>query len=127
MILVDSSVWIEYFRGSSISVKKNVDELIDNNRLCTNDIILLELIPPLIVKKQHPVVELLTIIHKLQMNINWDEIVNFQILNIKKGIYNVGIPDLMIVQNIIQNNAVLYTLDKHFYLMRKHLTFDLYT
>ena len=47
-ILVDSSLWISYFRDSSSHL--SVDELIKNNLLGTNDLILSELIPYLIIR-----------------------------------------------------------------------------
>ena len=42
-VLVDTSVWIEYFRTGNYSEK--VDFLIDENLLVINDLILAELIP----------------------------------------------------------------------------------
>ena len=41
-VLVDTSIWIDYFRGGSNSAQ--VDFLIDENLLVTNDLILTELI-----------------------------------------------------------------------------------
>ena len=49
-VLVDTSVWIDYFRGGSNS--QALDLLIDENLLATNDLILTELVPYLKVKKQ---------------------------------------------------------------------------
>ena len=42
-ILIDSSVWIDYFRGGK--TKNKVDLLLDNNIACTSGLILAELIP----------------------------------------------------------------------------------
>ena len=42
MVLVDSSVWIEYFKGNELALPVNT--LIDFNNLCVNDLILAELI-----------------------------------------------------------------------------------
>jgi predicted nucleic acid-binding protein len=43
-ILIDSSVWIEYFRGSDKSDNSFIEEIIDTNLVCINDLILSELI-----------------------------------------------------------------------------------
>ena len=43
MVLVDSSVWIEYFKGNQEVLLLN--NLIDTNSICINDIILAELLP----------------------------------------------------------------------------------
>ena len=42
-ILVDSSVWIDYFRDGKNS--ERLDHFIDENLIVTNDLILTELIP----------------------------------------------------------------------------------
>ena len=44
-VLVDTSVWIEYFRTGKNAEK--LDLLIDENIIVINDLILAELIPPL--------------------------------------------------------------------------------
>ena len=40
-ILVDSSIWIDYFRSGLHSGK--LDRYIDQNQICTNDLILAEI------------------------------------------------------------------------------------
>ena len=117
-VLVDSSVWIEYFRGSKSIDASTFNELLDNNRLCINDLILSELVPSLLHKKEHHVVELLKTIQTIPINIDWDEIIDFQTRNIKSGYNNIGIQDLIIIQNVVQNNLVLYSIDKHFALLQ---------
>ena len=47
-VLVDTSIWIDYSRGGEDS--DNLDYLIDENLIVTNDIILAELIPYLKIK-----------------------------------------------------------------------------
>jgi predicted nucleic acid-binding protein len=114
LILVDSSVWIEYFRSG-----KNIDtgyfnEIIDNNSICINDVILTELIPQLKLQKENEVIDILQSIRNIPLVINWEKIAEFQYTNFKNGINKVGIPDLIILQNVIDNDLVLYSLDKHF-------------
>jgi hypothetical protein len=53
-----------------------------------------------------------------------------QKINLANGINKVDIPDLIIIQNVIQNNQMLWTNDKHFYLMQEFIglkLFDPYT
>jgi hypothetical protein len=119
LVLVDSSVWIDYFRGSSTIKIKDLENFIDNNQICTNNLILAELLPSLIHQKENELVDILESIHKIHLEINWEELINFQKINLKNGINNVGIPDLIILQNIIQNNLILYSIDKHFKKMAK--------
>jgi predicted nucleic acid-binding protein len=111
-VLADTSVWIDYFRGGGNS--ELMDQLIDENIIVTNDIILAELLPYLMLKKQHEVVSLIKEISKIELKPDWNEIIEIQHKCLLKGINGIGIPDLMIAQNAKQNGAQLYTLDKHF-------------
>ncbi len=122
-ILIDSSVWIDYFRSGTHTSK--LDTYIDQNLVCTNHLILAELIPFLKVKKQFKVIKLLKSLTNITLNINWDNIINLQTTCIQKGIKKVGIPDLIILDNVIQNELVLYTLDKHFKQINKHISFEM--
>ncbi len=120
-VLVDSSVWIEYFKGGTAA--DPVSSLIDSNLLCVNDLILAELVPFLRRRKQEKIIELLYEIDNIPLEINWQEILSFQVRNLSRGINNVGIPDLIITQNVIQNNLQLFSLDRHFALMKKVFRF----
>jgi len=115
MVLVDSSVWIEYFKGNELALPVNT--LIDFNNLCVNDLILAELIPSITQKKETQLKELLLSITKIPLVINWNNIIYMQSQNIKNGINKVGIADLIIAQNVIENEIELFTIDKHFILM----------
>jgi len=114
-ILVDSSIWIDYFRGGKNSA--DLDRLIDENLVVTNDIILAELIPFLKIKKQLKVIHLLQEINHLVLHIQWDEIIEMQVKCLKSGANGVGIPDLIIAQNAKLNSCKIFTLDKHFSLI----------
>lgn len=122
-ILIDSSVWIDYFRSGTHTSK--LDTYIDQNLVCTNHLILAELIPFLKVKKQFKVIKLLGSLTNITLNINWDNIINLQTTCIQKGINKVGIPDLIILDNVIQNELVLYTLDKHFEQINKYISIEM--
>jgi predicted nucleic acid-binding protein len=125
-VLVDSSIWIEYFKNPKAMIIIELERLIDTDNFFTNDLILAELIPFFKIRKNNELIESLSSIQNLPIEIDWKEIIEFQTMNLKKGINKVGIPDLTIAQNAIQNNALIFTLDKHFQLMEKHLNFNLY-
>jgi predicted nucleic acid-binding protein len=115
MVLVDSSVWIEYFKGNESTLPLN--ELIDSNNLCINDLILSELLPSINQKNENDLKELLLTITKIELEIDWHQIIAMQTLNLKNGINKVGIADLIIAQNAIENDLELFAFDKHFILM----------
>ncbi len=123
-VLVDTSIWIDYFRTGENSQK--LDTLIDENIVVTNDIILAELIPYLKVKKQDKVIELLYEMKRIPLDIDWGEIVAFQVKCLKSGANGVGIPDLMIAQNAKQHDCAVYSLDKHFRLLNRVLQVNVY-
>lgn len=121
-VLVDSSVWIQYFKFGKIDY---LDNLIENDLVCINDLILTELGPKLIHQKRTDIWDSLNALEKIATRIDWEMIREYQIINIRNGINNVGIPDLIIMQQVIEEKLALFTLDKHFKLMQSFLTFEL--
>ena len=100
-------------------------QIIDQNLIYINDLILAELIPFLKIKKQFDIIELLYEVESVSLDINWQKLIDYQTLCLSNGINKVGIPDLIILDNVIQNDLTLYTLDKHFRLLNHHINFEL--
>lgn len=115
-VLVDTSVWIEYFRTGKNSEK--LDFFIDQNIIVINDLILAELVPSLKVRNQQKIIKLLNNINKLDLSIDWNQIIEFQFKCLKNGLNGIGIPDLIITQNAKQNHCTIYTFDRHFQLIK---------
>lgn len=59
------------------------------------------------------------------MNVDLELIRHYKLINLKNGINKVRIPDLIILQQVIEEKIALFTLDKHFQLMQNHLHFNL--
>jgi predicted nucleic acid-binding protein len=123
-VLVDSSIWIEYFRGSMNDGRLGF--LIEENLLVVNDLILAELIPALHLRRQRKLIGLMHEIICPPLKLDWADLIQMQIACLKHGINKVGIPDLMIAQHAIQNHLELYTRDKHFKLIAQHVPLSLY-
>jgi len=123
-VLIDTSAWIEYFAGNPKT--NNIDKLLDENNICTNKIILCELIPFLKEKNQNELIDLLESIEEISLKINWEDIIEYQIKNIKNNLRKIGIPDLIILDNVIKNEVELYTFDKHFKNMQKLFKIKIY-
>ncbi|MEQ8473449.1 MAG: PIN domain-containing protein [Marinoscillum sp.] len=121
-VLVDSSVWIEFFRNGHQPI---LEELIKEDLICTNEIILSELLPALKHQNNTDAAEALESIECIALNIDWAIIRQYQQLNLQNGINKVGIPDLIILQQVIQEKISLMSLDKHFVLVQKHFTFEI--
>lgn len=123
-VLVDSSVWIGYFRSGEWG--EIVDTLIEENLLVINDLILTELIPFLQVQNQQRVIQLLKTIERLPLQINWEELIVMQTSAIQKGLNGVGIPDLILAQNAIQRDVHIFSSDKHCALLKQVTALKLY-
>ena len=123
-VLVDSSVWIDYFRGDGCAV--DLDGLIEDGLIVTNALILAEIVPALKLRRKTSLIDLLYAIESPALSIDWEQIIAFQVTCLKKGIHKVGIPDLLIAQHALEHGLRVYTLDKHFVQMSKHLPLTLY-
>ncbi|MFH0907591.1 MAG: PIN domain-containing protein [bacterium] len=123
-VLVDSSVWVDYFRGKGPS--QPLDLLIEENLVATNDLILTELIPPLHLRKQNRLIALLKEVERHPITPHWDDLVQMQITCLQNGINGVGIPDLLIAQNAMQHDLQLLARDRHFTLLGKHIPLSMY-
>ena len=123
-VLVDSSIWIEYFRGSRNNAK--LDFLIEENLVVINDLILAELVPALHLRRQRKLIGLMREIVCPHLDIDWDDLVQMQISCLRHGINKVGIPDLMIAQHAIQNHLELYSRDKHFRRIAQYVPLSLH-
>lgn len=124
MTLVDTSVWIDGFRGGES--KEVLKKLIDNGSICINDIILAELLPFIRKRGETELENLLNLLPKVPMQIDWNGLIYMQTENLKHGINKVGLPDLMIAQNVLQNGLTLFSLDRHFELIGDLLPLQLY-
>ena len=124
IVLVDSSVWIDYFR-----IGKNgdrLDGLIDENLVATNDLILAELVPYLKLRNQRKLVQLLHTIYNLDLTIQWNQLIDWQYQCLRQGLNGIGIPDLIIAQNAAQNHCMLYSMDYHFEMIKEIVKIELF-
>lgn len=55
--LVDTSVWVEFLRGEKISIKKRLENLLDENRAAVTGIILAELLTGIANEKEQRFLE----------------------------------------------------------------------
>lgn len=121
-ILIDSSVWIEYFLTGK---PDKLDQIIEEDLACINELILTELAPSLSLKNETELLEGLQAIRMIPMNIDWEIVRDYQVMNLKNGINKVGITDMIILQQVIDQKITLYSFDKHFKLIQNQLNFEL--
>lgn len=123
-VLVDSSVWIDYFRAGHHAA--DLEGLLDDNRIVTNDLILAELIPALQLRRQTRLINLLRELERNPLQPDWDEIVRLQTTCLRLGINGVGIPDLLIAQHAMQNDLQLMARDRHFRQLARYTPLQLH-
>jgi predicted nucleic acid-binding protein len=113
--IVDSNIWIEYFN------KKNyfdsVSDLLINNEVYINKIITAELIPSAKAKNEKEFIECLYGIELLELEIDWDEIIEIQYYCIQRGINKLRLLDIAIAQNAKQNKVGVFTINRHMILL----------
>lgn len=124
MILADTSIWIDYFHNGKTA--DTVELLMAQGELCVNNVILAELMPSILHRGETELEYLMMTLPKLSLWTDWSDIIRMQTENLKHGINKVGLPDLLIAQNAVQNRVKLFSIDKHFLLMSGHLGFELF-
>jgi predicted nucleic acid-binding protein len=124
-VLIDTCIWIDYFRGTGYG--EEIDYLIDEDMLVTNELVLAELTPSLLLRGENELVSLLHDIRRCPLTIDWSKIVAMQVSCLQDGINKVGIPDLIIAQNAINNGFRLFSSDKHFRLLAQILPLKFYS
>jgi predicted nucleic acid-binding protein len=124
-VLVDSSVWIDYFRAGRYA--KELESLLDDGRVVINDLILAELVPVLHVKRKPRLIDLLGELQREPMQPDWDEVIRLQITCLRDGLNGIGIPDLLIAQNAMQHGLQLMTRDGHFRQLARYAPLKLHS
>lgn len=121
MLLVDTSVWIDYYAGKE-SVTKAIDTL-GNEYLCTCGVIFLELLPFISNTSQRAIVrEGLSSLHYLSTPedaVLWAKLQEYQTLLKAAGVQGLGIADLILIFLALQHDIPILTSDKHFLLAKK--------
>lgn len=127
MVLVDTSVWIEFFKDKPKFVKKLTNLIKEENQVCFCGIVLQEVLQGIKDKKNY----------NLAKNI----LLKFPFLGTNKKTYllaaeiyrdlrkrGVTVPsiDTTIAAIALENNLPIFTTDKHFSLIAKHTKLILY-
>ena len=126
-VLIDTSVWIEYFRKVQPYFDKT-ETLIEEKRVCTASIILAELLQGsrsdsefVALQSASEVFEVLEADH-----LAWVDAARLSSRLRRKG-KSVGLADCLIATLAHRSHCLLWTLDKHFKLIRAELSLSLYS
>ena len=124
MIVVDSSVWIDYFTGKNTSGAERLDSLLAEELVAIGDLILIEVLQGFRTdkdfRKARQLLLSLTVVNMLDTTIALKSAANFRRLR-KKGITVRKTIDAIIATYCIENDLPLLHSDKDFRPFHKHL------
>ena len=122
MILVDSSVWIDYFRGAATRQTENLDRLLSTELLAIGDLILAEVLQGFKDEGQfeeaHAMLTSLVVVELGGKEIAVRAAKNFRALR-KRGVTVRKTIDTMIATRCIEDGHVLLHCDSDFDAFRK--------
>lgn len=113
-VLIDSSVWIDYFRGRNIEVAREVDQLLDEDRVALCGMVELEILQGLRDKERQKVKDLFAVLHFVEAERD-DFIVAGECLSSlrQKGI-TIPASDCLIAMQCHRRDILLFSLDSDF-------------
>ena len=114
-VLVDTSVWIEYFNQPDSSSGESLEQLLKEGRVAGSGIVLTELLQGAKVEEEfNDILESMTAIPILETRLSiWIEAGRISYSLRRKGI-TIPITDIIIASLAIENNCAIFTLDPHF-------------
>ena len=120
-VLVDTSVWIDFFRNKETSLRNQVIQILRARNAYYTGIIALELYRGSRTKKEISILDdLFFSIEKIMEREETHKeagLMGFELA--KKGI-TIGTVDLLIAQLCLENDLTLFTLDQHFKIIASH-------
>lgn len=124
MIVVDSSVWIDYFTGKSTAATDKLDALLGEELVAIGDLILVEVLQGFRTdndfRQARRLLMSLTLVNMLDTTIALKSAENFRALR-KKGITVRKTVDAIIATYCIEHKLALLHSDKDFHPFHKHL------
>ncbi len=114
-VLVDTSIWIEYFNKPDSNAGKSLENLLKKGRVFLTGIILTELLQGAKIEKEfESILESMLALPFLETTINtWIQSGRISFALRKKDI-TIPTTDLIIASLSLENNCKIFTLDLHF-------------
>ena len=127
MVLIDSSVWIDFFNKPDSVTANEVRGLLRNGLVVTNKIIIAEVLSGAMNRKEYNILKQhfgTLDIYPIDDN-DFDQIIELNYLSIRKG-YKMPITDWIIAINANKNDSAIFSFDKHFKSIKKFIDIMLY-
>jgi len=118
-ILVDTSVWIEYFRGSNEKIHTELDDILDQRLVLLSQVVRCELLSGVRKDELFKLERVLSSLTRIvPQNSTWELVESFTKIAVKKGV-RFGVMDLLIASSAHEAEALIWSLDKDFKAMEK--------
>jgi predicted nucleic acid-binding protein len=115
MVLVDTSVWIAFFREGSSSAARRLEVLLEEGEACICGLIEAELLPGLRREDRIRVRTLMTGLPCLETATDiWADVADIQERSLAQGLGPFSIPDLVVASVALRHEVPIFSLDKHF-------------
>ncbi len=120
-VLVDSSVWVSFFRGrkGEEKIASALDYLLSGDEAVIDEIVKTEVMPMMVA--HHEDATLMDAVRTIPLQIDWKAVRDLQVNCLRKGINKVGVCDLILALNAVQAGVPLFSLDRHFELIKNVL------
>ncbi len=113
--LIDTSIWVKFFRGRSQVIKDRIFQLLAENRVVINGVVVSELLLGARGKKEVEFVkEKLLNLDYFEADKEFFTYCGTVGNKIRKAGINMPLSDIMIVTHAKMNDCVIFTMDKHF-------------
>ncbi|OGF65830.1 MAG: hypothetical protein A2Y62_19155 [Candidatus Fischerbacteria bacterium RBG_13_37_8] len=124
---VDSTIWVDFFRGRKSSVKELVMPLIEEDKIYYNGIVLSELLIGAINESEFDFLkDNFQGLHYLETDYEIFEKASLMGYKMRKKGMLIPLSDLLIALHCRQTNLTLITMDKHFKIINNEFPFSLY-
>ncbi len=125
-ILVDTSIWIEFFRGNE-EIKPVIERYLDNRLICCSGLIMGELLQGAKTEKEFGVIKSFIDCFEFlpEKMVHWLHAGRLSFDLRRKGI-TVSLSDCFIAVIAIYYGVSVYTNDEHFHLMEKAVNIKLF-
>lgn len=115
MVLVDTSVWIAFFREGASRAAKELDVLLEEGSACFCGLVEAELLPGLRREDRTRVRALMAGLPCLEISTDiWTDVAEIQERSLAQGLGPFSIPDLILTAVALRNKVPLFSLDRHF-------------
>ena len=120
MILVDTSIWIEYFHLKNQKLYLDLRQRLEEDQLCISVVTRIELLAGISKKQQTKFLNALNVVTTYYPDLKDWRMIESWTEHAKKDGFHFQISDLMIASTAQKNTCEIYTLDSDFKRMEKY-------